>query len=588
MSDERTPRRRLLILLGIVLGWAGLVVARLVDVQIYRADELQRLALRQQFARVETEPIRGAIVDRHGFPLAVSKDVSSLYAIPGLVQDPKATAAKLAKIVGKPAKRLQRALEKNDRNFIWIARKLSDEQTRAVAALELPGLGFRQEPKRFYPGGRLGAHLLGYTGLDNGGLAGIEAQFDSAIRGIPGDEITMRDARGVRFMPEPGGLPAVPGDNLVLTIDRSLQHLVERELLAVVNQYDAKAGIAILLDPNNGDILALAAEPSFDPNEFARSSDAVRRNSAVQEAYEPGSTFKAIAFAGALENRLLGLGEHFDCSRGYVEIAGIRIHDHKRFTSLTPEEILAQSSNVGAMMIGSRVPADAYYRQVRRFGFGQLTGVELPGESPGLLASPRAWSKLTRATLSIGQEIGVTPLQLALAYAAIANGGILLEPRIALRLESPGGGLTRRWEPVAVRRALSAETASTLVAMMETVVREGTARVAAIPGVVVAGKTGTAQKIVDGVYSRDRHVASFVGFAPASRPRLVALVVVDEPKGPLYHGGDVAAPVVRRIMEPALVRLGEGATGRTLTVEHRDLFPSSDAARGAVTEIAQR
>jgi len=572
VRDARTPRRRLLFVLAGVFVWAIVIVIRLLDIQVHRADDLRELARRQQLSEVEVDPVRGTILDRHGVELAISKDVRSVYAVPRLLDDAEQTADHLAEVLGIDRRRTLARLQRTDRDFVWIARKITDAQAATVDELALPGISFRDEPKRFYPRGGLAAHVLGFAGLDNVGLAGLEQQFDADISGIPGWERIWHDARGQRVVPQSVGTPAEPGSNLVLTIDASIQYVVERELEAAVTRHRARRATAVAMDPWTGQVIAMAAAPSFDPNQYGRSSPRARRNSAVQESYEPGSTFKVITFAAALEEGRLDLHESIDCGRGGIRVGRTRIRDHKSFDFLSPTEIITFSSNVGAIVVGSRVPRDDFYGHIRRFGFGARTGIELPGETSGLLARPSRWSGLTRASVSMGQEIAVTPLQLVTAFSAVVNGGTLLRPHLVLRLEEPDGTLVRERRPRSIRRVISSRTSRTLIAMMENVVREGTSTRAQLDGVSVAGKSGTAQKAGPGGYVDGKYVASFIGFAPSERPRLVVLVTIDEPRQG-HYGGLLAAPVVGRILSAAMKRLGEPAEGQAVEIPLVDYYP---------------
>ena len=592
MTDPRTPRRRLIMLVIGTLVWVAAIAVRLVDVQLIRAGELERLAERQQLSIVDIAPVRGAIRDRHGVELALSKDVRSVYAVPGLVASPRQAAAALAPILGRSQTQIRRRLLKTDRDFVWVARKVSDRQADQVAALELAGIGFRAEPKRFYPRGELAAHVLGFVGLDNEGLAGLELKYDKKISGIPGYEFTLRDARGVRFLPEPDGERAEPGHDLVLTLDAGIQYLVERELAAAVAANRAKKGVAVVLDPATGDVLAMAGYPTFSPDRYGAVKPSVRRNPAVAEAYEPGSTFKVVTFAAALERSKLRLDEHIDCGRGKYRVGRHVIKDHKVFDVLTPPEIIQHSSNVGAMVVGARLAKADFHAAIRAFGFGATTGVELPGESPGLLQRPDKWSALSKPSISMGQEIGVTALQLTTAVAAIANGGLLMKPRLVQHTADASGDIVEPVEVRVRRRVMSETTAARLRTMMETVVGEdGTAASAAIAGIRIAGKTGTAEKVVGGRYAPGYYVASFAAFAPADDPQLVVLVAIDEPRGGSHYGGVVAAPIVRRILEQALPRVGVTVGGNVIEAPLMDYYPDAvaapnDAATGII--VAQR
>jgi cell division protein FtsI (penicillin-binding protein 3) len=554
--NPRTARRRLILLLLGIAAWYAVIIVRLVAVQVLEGPTLSALAERQQSSTVEITAPRGSILDRNLTPLALTHQVDSYYAVPAEVEDPAATSRALARVLRISRRSLQKRLE-TDAHFVWVARKVSDQQSKRIRALNLPGIASLKEPRRFYPNGKLAAHVLGYVGLDNVGLAGIEHRYDADIRGTPGRQVTLRDARGLRFQPEPGGQPAHQGHSAVLSLDAVVQYHLETSLEQAVTQSRAKGGMGVALDPVSGEILAMASLPSYDPTAYGRYSPESWRNGAVSTVFEPGSTFKLITLATALEQNRLPLDVPIDCGRGSIRVSGHRFDDHKVFDMLLPRDVLAFSSNVGAIRIGLSLPDQLHYESMRRFGFGRPTGVDLPGEERGILHQPRRWSGLSQAAISMGQEVSVTALQMASAFAAVANQGVAMRPFVLKRLVSETGDVVLAREPVQARRVVSADTAATLVPMLEEVVRNGTGRAAALDGYTAAGKTGTAQKSgSDGRgYLPGRYVASFVGFAPSRRPRLVLFVALDEPRG-RYHGGEVAAPVFRRVMQPALAYLG--------------------------------
>jgi cell division protein FtsI (penicillin-binding protein 3) len=435
-----------------------------------------------------------------------------------------------------------------------VRRKVDPAVAREVRALQLDGVGFLTENRRYYPQRELAAHVIGYVGLDNTGMSGIEYAFESAIRGRAAKILIRTDAR--RRATEHTEKPSTDGQTVVLTIDESIQHVVEKELERSVQETGSVAGVAVVMDPRTGEILALANRPTFNPNKFGAYPSSRWRNRAVADAYEPGSMFKIITAAAGLEEKVVDPDEVIDCGHGFLEVAGIRINDHKVFDSLTFRDVMAKSSDVGVARVAQRLGRDNFSRYMRHFGFGVPTGVELPGESGGLLRPLNRWSALSLPTLSFGQEIGVTALQMTAAVAAVANGGYLMKPTIVRQIEDSEGRIVREGRPVAVRRVLDGATAATLTEILRGVVVKGTGHRAAIAGYAVAGKTGTAQKVeAGGKYSMIDHVASFVGFVPASRPALVILVSLDTPKGPANEGGDVAAPLFARIAEPALRRL---------------------------------
>jgi len=555
-ARERRVRLRLMLVTLSACLWVLVIMVRLVQLQVLGRAFFERQAARQSERTINLDPRRGAIVDRNGHPLAVSVDAESIYAVPQDIEDAAGTATALGKALSLDAgarRELQAALEKT-RAFVWVRRKVDPAVAREVRALQLEGVGFLTENRRYYPQRELAAHVIGYVGLDNTGMSGVEYAFESAIRGNAAKVLIRTDARRRAF--EHTEKPSTDGQTVVLTIDESIQHVVEKELERSVQETGSVAGVAVVMDPRTGEILALANRPTFNPNKFGAYPSSRWRNRAVADAYEPGSMFKIITAAAGLEEKVVDPDEVIDCGHGFLEVAGIRINDHNVFDALTFRDVMAKSSDVGVARVAQRLGRDNFSRYIRHFGFGAPTGVELPGESGGLLRPPNRWSALSLPTLSFGQEIGVTALQMTAAVAAVANGGYLMKPTIVRQIEDSEGRVVREGRPVAVRRVLDAATAATLTEILRGVVVKGTGHRAAIPGYAVAGKTGTAQKVEPGgKYSMIDHVASFVGFVPASRPALVVLVSLDTPKGPANEGGDVAAPLFARIAEPALRRL---------------------------------
>jgi cell division protein FtsI (penicillin-binding protein 3) len=556
-ASQRLVRLRLMIL-GLSLSlWALVIGVRLIHLQVFARDSLQRQALRQSERTIKLEPRRGRILDRSGRELAVSVDVESVYADPQLIPDVSSTARQLARVLdldGPGERRLLEQLETR-RAFAWVRRKVDPRSAQAVRALELPGVGFLGETRRYYPNRELGAHVLGWAGLDNKGMSGIEYAFDDLIGGRAAKVVVRTDAH--RRPTGPPETPITEGQSVVLTIDATIQHVVERELGRAVRATRSVAGTAVVLDPESGEVLALANRPTFNPNRFGASTRNDRRNRAVLDAYEPGSVFKVITAAAALQEGVVTPDEIIDCGNGWIEIAGRRINDHKAFSSLAFRNVIARSSDIGTIRVAQRLGRETFNRYVHDFGFGSATEVGLPGEARGILRPPDKWSALSLASLSFGQEIGVTALQMANAIAVVANGGYLMRPRIVRRVESPSGAILHEYKPLAVRRVLEPETVDTLNEILREVVEHGTGRRAAVEGYSVAGKTGTAQKVDPhtGAYSMIDHVASFVGFVPATRPALVILVSLDTPQGERNEGGDVAAPVFQRIAEQSLRHL---------------------------------
>ncbi len=536
--------------------WMLVIGARLIYLQTAQHEWLTTRARTQQQEAIETSPVRGLVLDRHGNELARSISTESFWAVPREIKNVDEAAAQLSPLVGADAATLATKLKEAQtagRKFAWIARKLDEERASRVRALNVAGVYSLKEPKRQYPNNQLAAHILGFVGLDETGLAGIEQAYDKEIRGEAGRVTVETDAHGRAY----GSFEAEArrGETVVLTIDRLVQYKTEEALAAAVERNHAKSGSAIVLDPRTGEILALANAPTFNPNDARAADEQSRANWALQNIYEPGSTFKIVAFSAALERGLIKPDDRIDCQMGSITVAGRVVHDHKPFGSLTVTEALAKSSNVAAIKLGLRVGNDSMYDFMTRFGFGAKTGVELPGETEGLLRKVSRWQPSSMGSLAMGQEIGVTPLQMAAAFGTLANDGLRVSPHLVREVRAADGSTLYSAAPEE-RRVVSAQTAQTLRGMLEQVTLNGTAKLAQLDGYTAAGKTGTAQKIdpKTRAYSKTKHIASFVGFAPAENPAVVIIVVIDEPAG-AYHGGDVAAPVFREIAEQVLPAL---------------------------------
>jgi cell division protein FtsI (penicillin-binding protein 3) len=447
------------------------------------------------------------------------------------------------------ARRLNEAKDSN-KKFVWIVRRMDVAAANKLDALNLDGVYSRKEPKRYYPNDSLAAHVLGFVGADEIGLSGVEQYYNDKIRGESGKVYLERDAKRRAF--ESYEIQPHPGQTIVLTIDQTIQFRTEQALSAAVEAAHAKSGHAIVMDPNTGEILALANAPTFDPNQASKISPEARKNGAVQDIYEPGSTFKIVAFSAAIEKGLVKPEDKINCQMGQITVAGRVIHDHKPFGVLTIADALAVSSDVAAIKLGLMVGDDSMYDYMKRFGFGVRTGVDLNGESPGILRPVNRWQPASIGSLAMGQEVGVTPLQMATAYSALANGGMLVKPHLVREVRTPDGTVVFQTKSES-RRVLKAETAAAMRGMFEYVTLHGTAKKAQLNGYTAAGKTGTAQKIdpKTRAYSATKFIGSFVGFAPVNNPAVVIIVVIDEPQG-AYHGGDIAAPVFREIAEQIL------------------------------------
>src|SRR5580765_3137696 len=548
--------KRLLIVAALALVWMGAVFGRLGYLQLFRHSEYMARAQRQQKRVIEITPKRGAIYDRNMHPLAMSLQVDSAFAIPSELGENKAQAAKLLSgVLNIPREALEAKFE-SGATFVWIVRKLQPEKREAVEALNLKGIYFQKENQRFYPKRDLAAHVLGFVDLDEKGLGGIEYELDNEIRGASGKIVVMEDARKRWFDGSQAKLEA--GADVFLTLDDKIQYRAQRELDQAIASTHAIAGTAVVMNPNTGEILALANWPTFNPNRASDAKAEARMDRAVSALYEPGSTFKLITLAAAFNEGITRPSEVFDCENGSVLVAGHRIHDHKRFGLLNVSQILAQSSDVGAIKIALRLQAPRFYDYIRAFGFGTPTGVDLPGESKGLLRPLENWGSFSIGSISMGQEIGVTPIQLIAAVSAIANGGLLYKPHVVAQLQRAGHALQIDdvLEPMEPKRVIRPETAATLRRLMEGVVLEGTGPKARLDGWTSAGKTGSAQKIdpSTGRYSRTQFIASFTGFAPINNPAVAILVSLDSPVGQ-HEGGEVAAPVFKRIAEAVLTYL---------------------------------
>ena len=556
IARQRTVRRRVVIVAALFALWGTAIEARLIYLQVFRQADLSARAERQQRRTIEVPAKRGEILDRHGRVLAYSVDADSIYAVPIEIDDPQVTIATLCTVLRRCTKEFRQGLLerlKKQRAFVWVRRQVSPEEARRIEALNLEGIGSLKESRRYYPNTTVAAHLLGYVGLDNTGLAGIELSYDRYIRGKPGTALVQTDAR--RHVFSRTERPPTTGSSVELTIDQVLQWMVERELKAAVAEHRAASATAIVMDPWTGEVLAMANEPTFNPNAFGTARPASRRNRAIQDIYEPGSTFKVVTASAALEEKVVRLSDPIDVAPGHIRIGRRTISDVHRYGVLTFNDVMVKSSNVGAIKVGLRLGAERLNRYIRRFGFGGRLSPDLNGEERGIV-----WTQLNDsalASVSMGYQIGVTPLQMATAVSSIANGGQLIEPRVVRAIRTETGRIAV--EPRVLRRTVTEATASQLTATMEGVVERGTATKAQIEGFTIAAKTGTTSKLVNGAYSKSDYMSSIVGFLPSRKPAVTILVLVDSPRGAFY-GGAVAAPVFRRIAEATVRHLGVPAT----------------------------
>lgn len=550
-----TVQRRIVLAAAVFACWGGGIQARLVYLQVLQHSELAARAERQQMRTVDAAAKRGEIRDRSGHVLAYSVDAESIYAVPTEIEHPaRAAAALCGALTGCDAAERARIEERlgRQRAFAFVRRQVSPGDARRVAALELQGIGFLKENRRYYPKKELAAHVLGYVGVENVGLAGIESAYDSQIRGRAGRILIQTDARRHTVFSRTERPPTV-GADIELTIDEYLQYVAERELRNGVREHGAAGGTIIMMDPHSGELLALANYPAFNPNAFTRYAPSRMRNRAIQEIYEPGSTFKIVTASAALEESVIDPDDPIDVSAGQIRFGSRVIDDVHQYDVLSFTDVIVKSSNVGAIKVGLRVGAERLTRYVRRFGFGQTLSPELGGESAGIVWDAARLNDSALASVSMGYQIGVTPLQMVTAVSAVANGGELLEPHLVRAVIRNG----RRVETPrkVLRRTIAPETAAVLTSMMESVVERGTAKAAQLELYRVAGKTGTAAKLVDGRYSKRDYHASFVGFVPSRRPAIAVLVVIDSPRASSYYAAAVAVPVFKRVAEAALRHL---------------------------------
>jgi len=556
-----------------------LILGRMFQLQVLKKEQLYKLAAQQQNVQIPLVPKRGTVYDTKGNELAVSIEVDSVYADARKVVDVEKTANELASILQIDRKELKQRL-KNHRPFEWVQRKISSKEAERIKALQLPGLSFLKENRRFYPNSKLAAHLIGFVGLDSKGLEGVEFQYDALLNGENHVWTAARDALGREIAM--GNVPFEKEDhyrNIVLTIDKPIQHITETELDRGVEKWGAKGGMAIAMDPLTGKILAMASYPTFNPNQFIQYRSKSWRNEAVSDVFEPGSLFKVFLAAAALEEQAVRPSDSFFCENGSYTVYDRTIHDHSKHGWLTFQQIIKFSSNIGASKVGEKMGRERFYRYISAFGFGEKTRINLPGEGKGIVHHPRYWPPVALDTISFGQGISVTGIQLVTALSAIANGGFLMKPYVVEKIMDEKGEVVQSFQPEIVRKIISEETAKKVTALLKATTEKGGTGEGAVPaGYEVAGKTGTAQKVDSllGGYSEDRYTSGFMGFAPAEEPKLVLLVVIDEPQGNNY-GGVVAAPIFKSIMEKALPYLNVIPKGTMIVKNELDSAPKKGA-----------
>ncbi len=553
---QGVPRWRVTVVFLVWVLCLALLLGRMVDLQVVRGGVLQRLALRQQIETMQIPGRRGHIVDRLGRTLASNVEVISVYAVPRAIADPAAFAARVGPVLGFPPSEVRARLTRGGPEFAWLARRLPTAAAREVRALGLGGaLGVLPESRRAYPAAQLAASVIGFAGIDDHGLAGLELEYDRILQATGGVGVVDRDAIGRELVQTLRILtPPRDGDTLVLTLDEVIQHIAERELGRALARSGARDGIVIVMDPRTGGILAMAALPTFDPNRFQSAPPVLWKNRAITDVYEPGSTFKLILAAAALDSHAVTPLDAFS-DPGQIRINGATIHDAElieHVTAFTLSDIVKYSSNVGAAQVATRLGPSVFHTYIRQFGFGRRTGIDLPGEAAGIIRPVSRWLGPSLQNIAFGQGISVTPLQLLVAASAFSTHGLAVRPHLVEAIRDPAGHIIATSGDPPPRRVIAPQVADQVLAMMREVVQGGTGSKAQIDGYVVAGKTGTAQRPSPaGGYAPGAYVASFVGVVPADTPRLAVLVIVDRPRG-AYFGGEVAAPVFREIARQVL------------------------------------
>jgi cell division protein FtsI/penicillin-binding protein 2 len=547
---NKSHRKRAIIMMGLLSFGFLAVFYRLADIMLVNHDWYLQKARGQQISK-EINPVkRGAIYDRKGRELAINLETESIFCNPAEISSANEVAHTLASAIKRDEKAIRAKLV-GSRKFSWIERKLELSQAKPVREMKLKGVGLMPEMKRVYPKGVLASHVIGFVNLDNKGIEGVERGYDKYLSSKEENKYVNRDARGNHL--STGSTREIRGNNVVLTIDEGLQYILEKNLDAAMSKWKADAATAVMMDPYTGEILALANRPTFNPSDLANVDLNEVRNRAITDCFEPGSTFKIVVGIAALEEKVVKPETRIDCSAGSVEVGGRRIKDDHRSGVLAFREVIQKSSNVGTIKTAMMLGKDKVYEYIKKFGFGEKTGIDLQGEISGLLRHTSRWSGMSIGTIAIGQEIAVTPLQIVRAYAVAANGGYLVKPYVVKEIRDPDGALIMKTEPKS-ERIISAETIATFREILKTVTEVGgTATKAAVEGNSVAGKTGTAQLIDPRTkrYSKTKYISSFVGFVPANNPKLVMVVVIKEPKGSIY-GGTVAGPVFKDIANQAL------------------------------------
>lgn len=532
------------------------LLARLFFLQVVSFDRFSDMAASQHNKVFKIEPRRGTIFDRYMEPLAINLEVPSIYCDPRNMKDKEAAADKLSTILDIDRQKLLDKFAK-DKSFAWVKRKVSTKEAETVKDLDIEGIYFLQESKRNYSNDSMASHIIGFAGVDNDGLEGLELKFNERLRGKPGWRHLMRDAkRRTVLFNEEESIPSQNGYNLVLTIDSVIQYIAEEELSKMALKNNASGATAIVMDPFSGEILALANYPSYDLNEFSNTPRKTVKNAAVADVYEPGSVFKIVTASGALNEGAVSLDDVFDCENGEYKVGGRVLHDYHKYGNLEFREVISKSSNIGTVKVAEKMGADRVHDYIKRFGFGEKTGVEMPGEVAGISRPPSVWSRSDITTIPIGQGIAVTPMQLACAIGVIANGGDLMNPYIIEEITTWEGEVYKTFKPQIRRKVLNEKACNDMKVALTDVVENGTGRRARSKIYDMCGKTGTAQMVnPNGGYYPDKYYASFIGFAPIEYPRISVVVIARDPH-PAHFGGSVAGPAFKEIVERTLEYLG--------------------------------
>jgi cell division protein FtsI (penicillin-binding protein 3) len=551
MDNKYFKFRILLIGIFFIMAFTA-IAAKAVHLQVYRSTWLSEKASRQYEKSLTIFGKRGTIYDRNRNEMAVSVDVTSIAAYPAKVENPRALAKTLADMLDLDAGTLHKKLL-SKKSFVWIKRQSTAKETISVKKRDIPGVEFITEYNRYYPHTTLAAQVLGFTGIDGAGLEGIEFYYNQYLQGAELNYTVFRDAHGNGFRADPGKSKNTSGKNLVLTIDNTIQYIAESALQETVDEYSALSGLALVMNPQTGAILALAHYPFYNPNSYSDFDKSIWRNRAINDNFEPGSTMKIFNAAGALEHGKMSAHQIFFCENGAYRIGKNVVHDIHKHAWLSLQQIVKYSSNIGAVKVVEEMGARKLHRTYSDFGFGRKSGIDFMGEAAGNLSPYSTWSKIDTGAISFGHGVSVSAIQLAAAVSAIANGGDLMKPFLVSEIVDLDGNPDYVAKPLTVRKAVSARTATIVKNILKTVITEGGTGVnAALDGYSAAGKTGTARKLgKNGKYTKDRHTASFVGFAPADDAKITVLVIIDEPQGK-YYGGVVAAPVFKKIAEQTL------------------------------------